>query len=175
MAAELLVGGGSTRRDNCCWCASCWARRRCGASPAIHLRRPVAEREAVGAGVRWGRRPVAEKGAAQRDRLGTTLPESVLERWRAQSPRRSRVRGRHRGKLSTPLGTPRIAAPVRSRARSLLPARSPPAYPPMVGIPSSTPALDGLLATASQNASQIGNDNSTPISTLKSWKILWAF
>ena len=42
----------------------------CGASSAIHLRRPTAEREAVGAGVRRGRRPVAEKGAAQKDRIG---------------------------------------------------------------------------------------------------------
>ena len=42
----------------------------CGAHTAIHLRRPVAEREAVGAGVRRGRRPEAEKGAAQKDRIG---------------------------------------------------------------------------------------------------------
>ena len=44
-----------------------------GASSAIHVRRPVAEREAVGEGVRRGRKPVAEKGAAQMDRHWPTL------------------------------------------------------------------------------------------------------
>jgi hypothetical protein len=37
-------------------------------------------------GVRWGRRPEAEKGAAQRSCHGQPLRESVRERWRAQSP-----------------------------------------------------------------------------------------
>ena len=47
---------------------------RRGASSAIYPRRPAAEREAAGVGVRRGRRPVAKKGAARMDRLGPTIP-----------------------------------------------------------------------------------------------------
>jgi len=54
---------------------------------------PGSEREAVGAGVRRGRRPVAEKGAAQKDRHWHTCPGVCGGQRRAQSPNgASRIR-----------------------------------------------------------------------------------
>jgi hypothetical protein len=85
---------------------------RCGASTAIHLRRPVAEREAVGAGIRWGRRPVAERGAAQRDRIGTHNG-SLCWRGGGHSLPGAAASGRRCGKLGL-----RRVGELRDRVRS---------------------------------------------------------
>jgi len=99
--------GGSTRRDNSCWRASWGGGRQCGASSAIHLRRPA----------RSGR---PKAGSAERSGAeGSpwhTLSESVLDRWRAQSPRRSRIRKALR-KTGFPLGWG-VERPTAQRADS---------------------------------------------------------
>jgi hypothetical protein len=109
---HFLEGGGSRRRDNSCWRGS-WREGR-GAEPstAIHPRRPVAEREAVGAGVRWGRRPVAERGAAQRYRIGTHNG-SLCWRGGGHSLPGAAASGRRCGKLGF-----RRDGELRDRARS---------------------------------------------------------
>ena len=105
--ANLWVCGGSTRRDNSCWRASWGGGRQCGASSAIHLRRPA----------RSGR---PKAGSAERSGAeGSpwhTLSESVLDRWRAQSPRRSRIRKALR-KTGFPLGWG-VERPTAQRAGS---------------------------------------------------------
>jgi len=62
----------ATRGVTTCWHGSwVWEAVRSLLSDSSATPRP--EREAEGVGVRWGRRPVAQEGAAQMDRNGPTL------------------------------------------------------------------------------------------------------
>ena len=87
----------ATRDVTTCWRGS-WVREAVRSLVSDSSATPRPEREAVGVGVRWGRRPVAKKGAAQMDRLGTHF-RSLCWRGGGHSLRGEAASGRRCGKL----------------------------------------------------------------------------
>jgi len=90
MAAKLWVCGGNTRRDNLL------ARLVGAGGGAEPHQRLICDAPPGAGGRRRGRQVGPKAGSEERSGAdgspGNTLSESVLERWRAQSPRRSRIR-----------------------------------------------------------------------------------